>query len=155
MWAVRPLLSESHAAPPIRRVTVGMMEASEPSVTPEALAAVPPLPVGPSTRRRLVAIAEVALCSSVPTQLAIGAALGAAGFAPLDATGKLSRDFVLLLSLADTAVLIFLMVWLLREHGERPKALWLGTRPWTREAGFGLLVVPALAVAVGLLLTTI
>lgn len=131
------------------------MQASDPGLVTEALTAAPPLPAGPSVRRRMIAIAEVVLCSSVPTQLAIGAGLGAAGFAPLDSEGQLSRDFVLLLSLTDTAVLIFLMVWLLRERGERPSDLWLGTRSWAREAGVGLLFVPALVVGVGVLLNAI
>jgi len=130
------------------------MQASDPTFVQPVLEN-DSLPAGPTLRRRLIALAEVFLCSSIPTQLAVGAVLGALGFGPLDADGNLSRDFVVLLSLADTVLLVAFMTWLLREHGESPRALWLGTRPWSREVRFGLLVLPALVVGVGLTLNTI
>ena len=131
------------------------MQASDPALTPQALATDPPVPASPSFRRRAVAVAEVVLCSSLPTQVAVGAVLSAIGLRPLDSTGQLSRDFVILLSLADTALLLTFMVWLMREHGESPRALWLGTRAWAREARLGLLIVPSLVIGVGLLLNTL
>ena len=67
-------------------------------------------------RDRVLAILEILLCSSVPTQLAIGALLRAAGWAPADASGRLSLPFVFVLSLADTVVLIVIMVLLMRAH---------------------------------------
>jgi membrane protease YdiL (CAAX protease family) len=106
-------------------------------------------------RRRLVALAEVFLCSSVPTQVVIGYALAAAGWTVVEPAGGLSLSFVVTLSLADTLLLAIFMVWLMREHGESPRALWLGTRSSIREAGFGLLMVPALVIGVGLLLNTL
>src|SRR5439155_12185276 len=59
---------------------------------------------------RLVAIAEIVLCSSVPTQLLITGLLRAAGWSPLDPSGQLSFSFVVALSVVDTFVLIALMV---------------------------------------------
>jgi membrane protease YdiL (CAAX protease family) len=109
----------------------------------------------PSVRQRLRALGEIFLCSSIPTQLAIGAVLGALGVRPLDAEGGLSRNFVVALSLADTTLLILFMVWLMREHGERPRDLWLGHRAPSREVVFGLLLVPLLVVGVGVLLNTL
>jgi len=129
------------------------MQASDPIVVPGALSSTP-VP-GPSTRRRLIAVAEVFLCSSIPTQLAIGTALRALGWSPLDPAGGLSLNFVVGLSLADAALLMILMAWLLREQGESPRALWFGTRSWLREAGFGLLIVPALVFGVGITLNTL
>jgi membrane protease YdiL (CAAX protease family) len=125
-----------------------------------------PLPVQPAlspasalgadpVRRRLVAAGEVLLCSSVPTQIGIGAVLRAAGMAPTDAAGNLSLAFVLTLSLADTVVLIGLMVALTRAHGEAPSELWVGSaRPW-REMVHGLLTVPVVAIAAGVMLNAI
>lgn len=114
---------------------------SEPSPAPQALAEFQPAEprtFGP----RLIAFGEILLCSSVPTQFAIGALLTASGFSPLDHTGQLSLPFVLTLSLADTVVLIALMVMLMRAHGESATDLWVGERPLKREAGIGVLLIP-------------
>ncbi len=131
------------------------MQASDPFPVAETLIHGPHTVQGPSPRRRLLALAEVFLCSSVPTQVAIGAALGAMGWTPLDASGGLSMSFVVTLSLADTALLLTFMVWLMREHGESPRDLWLGHRHWMREAGFGLMIVPALVFGVGILINAL
>jgi membrane protease YdiL (CAAX protease family) len=104
---------------------------------------------------RLTALLEVLLCSSIPTQIAIGFLLRAAGVQPIDAAGNYSFAFVLALSLADTVLLIALMVFLMRLHGERASALWLGTRPAGRELLYGLLTVPLVLIGVGLLLNTL
>ncbi len=127
------------------------MEATEPVFSPEVVTPAPGVET-PTMRRRLMALGEVILCSSVPTQVAIGALLGALGMSPLSAEGGLSRNFVVVLSVADTALLLFFMIWLTRESGESPKSLWLGTRPWRRETTFGLLIVPLLVIGVGVLL---
>ena len=108
----------------------------------------------PARLDRLTAIAEVLLCSSVPTQLAIGALLRLAGWQPADANGNFSLPFVLTLSLADTFLLIVLMVLLMRAHGESASALWIGSRPLKREVLYGLLTVPVVMIGVGLLLNT-
>src|SRR5262249_10460182 len=94
------------------------------------------------TTRRLIALAEVVLCSSVPTQLAIGFVLRLIGWTPSDGSGQLSFTYVLTLSLGDTALLIALMVALMRAHGESPRLLWLGRRPVRGEVVVGLLQVP-------------
>jgi membrane protease YdiL (CAAX protease family) len=115
-----------------------------------ALTAPAPLPT--RVPRRLVALSEVVLCSSVPTQFALGALLAMSGFEPLDVSGQLSLPFVLTLSLADTLLLIVLMVLLMRAHGESASALWLGERPLKREAAIGLLLIPLVFVIVVVLL---
>src|SRR5689334_2056245 len=104
---------------------------------------------------RAVAVFEILLCSSVPTQLAIGGGLRAAGVASTDAAGHLSLLFVMLLSLIDTTVLILMMGWLMRAHGESPATVWLGERRAWREATIGLATVPLVFLAVGILLNTI
>jgi membrane protease YdiL (CAAX protease family) len=101
---------------------------------------------------RFRAVAEIILCSSVPTQLALGALLRLAGMEPLDAGGQLSLPFVLVLSIGDTLLLIALMVFLTRAHGESASELWLGRRPILREVGRGLLLVPVVFMLVVVLL---
>jgi membrane protease YdiL (CAAX protease family) len=91
---------------------------------------------------RMTAIAEILLCSSVPTQILIAFFLRMAGFRPFDEAGQLSLPFVVTLSIADTVVLVALMVGLTRAHGERVWDLWLGRRPVAREAAIGLLLIP-------------
>jgi membrane protease YdiL (CAAX protease family) len=121
-------------------------------VEPDGSAPIPPSS-RPSLRARAVALAQVLLCSDVPTQLALALVLGLAGWFPTDATGALSLRYVVALSLADVVLLIFLMVVCLRASGESPAALWLGRRPMKREVLLGLLLVPAVFVAVAILLS--
>jgi membrane protease YdiL (CAAX protease family) len=118
---------------------------------PEALTEFPPSEGSP-VRPRLVAIGEILLCSSVPTQFAIGWLLTASGWNALDASGQLSLPFVLTLSLADTLLLIVLMVLLMRAHGESASALWVGIRSLKREVALGLALVPVVFLMVVLLL---
>ena len=96
---------------------------------------------------RVIALAEVLLCSGLPTQVAIAVLLAAIGIAPRDADG-LSLAFVAVLSLADTATLVVLMVALTRSHGDSPRALWIGDRPAGREALIGLSLTPVVVVLV-------
>src|SRR3954469_13304492 len=86
----------------------------------------PDRPATIDTRDRLTAVIEILLCSSIPTQLAIGALLRLAGFRSTDAAGHLSFTFVLILSLADTALLIAMMILLMHAHGESARETWLG-----------------------------
>ena len=102
---------------------------------------------------RIVAIAEVLLCSSVPTQLLIAALLGMAGWSPLDDTGQLSLAFVLVLSVADTLLLIGLMVALTRARGERVADLWLGRGRVMSEALYGVRLIPVVFLLVVVVLS--
>lgn len=106
-------------------------------------------------RDRAMAFFEILLCSSVPTQLTIGAILRGFGLRSTDAAGHLSLMFVVTLSLADTALLIALMTLLMRAHGETPRGTWLGERPRFREALRGIATVPLVFVGVGLMLNAI
>jgi membrane protease YdiL (CAAX protease family) len=102
-----------------------------------------------------VALAEIFLCSSLPTQLLLQALLVAAGWSPLTPSGGFSLPFVLTVSLADTALLIALMTALTRAHGERVRDLWLGRRRPSGEATLGLLLVPVVFVLVVVLLNAL
>ena len=125
---------------------------SEPA--PESL--INPRPSGVVDRReRATAVLEILLCSSIPTQLAIGALLRLAGIPSTDAAGHLSLTFVLMLSLADTTLLIVMMAFFMHVHGETARATWFGGSHGIREALIGLATVPLVFVVVGILLNTI
>lgn len=100
-------------------------------------------------------MAEVLLCSSVPTQVVIGALLHLAGWTATGPDGALSFDFVFILSIGDTLVLLALMVLLTRAHGDSVAALWLGRRPIRRELLLGVLLIPATFLLVVVLLNVL
>ena len=112
-------------------------------------------PVG---QQRLIAGAEILLCSSLPTQVLIGGLLQAIGLTPTLPDGQLAPSFVFTLLLADSIVVIALMILLTRRHGESPSALWLGVRPrasgaLAREFALGLALVPLVFLIVGLVMS--
>jgi uncharacterized protein len=111
-----------------------------------------PQPWRLNPNRRALAVAEVLLCSSVPSQVLIGLGLRAAGLAPIRPDGQLSLPFVLALSVLDTIVLIGLMVLLTRARGASVWDLWFGSRRFKTETIRGLLLVPAVFVMVVALL---
>ena len=87
---------------------------------------------------------EIVLCSSYPTQIFLGQLLVLGGIRPLRADGSLSSTFVFVLSLADTVLLLSLIVWLLVRRGERPMAVFFGARPAGREIFAGVASVPVI-----------
>ena len=119
--------------------------------TPQALETPRDRGLSPA-KRRILAIGEILLCSSVPTQILIGGLLAVSGMSPLDLDGNLSLPFVVILSVADTILLVVLMVWLTRLHGETVAGLWLGERPVRGEVRRGLLLIPVVFVMVVVLL---
>ena len=113
---------------------------------------IPALAPGARGQARIRAVAEVLLCSSVPTQILLQAVLAAFGWAYTTDDGGLSLSFVVTVSLADTALLIALMVILTRAHGDSVSELWLGRRPLLREVLAGAaLIVPVFIMVVVLL----
>src|ERR1700709_251984 len=78
-----------------------------------------------SVSARVVALLEVLLCSDYPTQTALGTTFIALGYGPYTAAGQLRVGFVVTLSLADTVLLVGLMVFFLLAHGERPRDVFL------------------------------
>lgn len=98
---------------------------------------------------RIVALFEVALCSDLPTQLAVGGSLAAFGIHPVTSTGALSLRYIVGLSLIDTVLLIGLICLFIRSHNERVRDVLLGTRKIRREVELGLpLIIGALVLAV-------
>jgi membrane protease YdiL (CAAX protease family) len=103
-------------------------------------------------RAQATAVFELVLCSSVPTQLMIAWALTAAGWHALGTDGEILLPFVLAVLLADSAILIALMVLLTRAHGESVRELWLGRRPVLGEGTLGALLIPVVFLLVVALL---
>jgi membrane protease YdiL (CAAX protease family) len=120
-----------------------------PEPTPEE-----PVPTLTAGQQRLIAGFEIILCSSLPTQIVIGAMLRAAGWAATSGE-QLSAPFVFTLLLLDSIVLIGLMVMLTRAHGESPAEMWLGQRPPLREFAVGLSLVPLVFLIVGLVMNAL
>ncbi len=135
---------------------------SDPSLSDSSLsdlrAAGSPVPAAsarPSPGQRLLALAEVVLCSDLPTQLGIALVLKLAGWSPTGADGALSFRYVVVLSLVDVVLLVALMVGCLRLAGERPSDLWLGHRPVRHEARLGLLLIPVVFLSVAVVVTAV
>ena len=126
-----------------------------PSPVPVPPPPVSPLDAGPPRQRRLIAVAEVILCSSLPTQLVLQVVLVQAGWLPTTESGGFSLPFVVAVSLADTALLIVLMVVLTRAHGQSVSDLWLGHRPVMRETLLGVALVPSVFLLVVVLLNVV
>jgi membrane protease YdiL (CAAX protease family) len=122
------------------------VEAGPEGATPAAVPAA--VKGGPAS-----AILEVILCSGLPTQAALRGLLMLAGHQPFGEGDRLSTTFVVVLSVADAVVLVALVTWLLRLHGERPRGVLFGDRPIGREALLGLLQVPFVFLLVVLVMT--
>jgi membrane protease YdiL (CAAX protease family) len=114
-----------------------------------------PLAGGTLAQRRAIAVAELILCSSVPTQVLLQAILVGLGWRPVTTGGGFSLSFVVTMSLLDTVLLIALMVILTRAHGESLSALWLGRRVVWKEVLLGLSLVPPIFVMVVIILNTV
>ena len=95
---------------------------------------------------RIVAIIEVLLCSDYPTQLALGASFTAFGYGPYVA-GQLRLGYVVGISLADSVLLVGLVLLFLLAHGESPAEVLNGRRNVGREFVVGL---PMTLVALGI-----
>jgi membrane protease YdiL (CAAX protease family) len=115
----------------------------------------PPAETLTPAQKRLIAVAELLLCSSLPTQIVIGQLLGAAGLAPTANGDQLSLRFVFVLLFVDSIVLVALMVLLTRAHGQRASALWFGDRHPLRDIALGLALVPLVFLLVGLLMNAL
>jgi membrane protease YdiL (CAAX protease family) len=101
----------------------------------------PPLPAPPSrldpASARVSAIIEIVLCSGVPSQFALTYVIALAGLSPLDG-GHLSFGYVTTLLLLDATIMIGMILWFLHRHGEKPRDVFIGTRPVRHEVWLGL-----------------
>jgi membrane protease YdiL (CAAX protease family) len=127
---------------------VGLSDHQPPALSPEPSSSPePPVPI----LYRIVALLEVVICSDVLTQVALAGTLSTFGFRPY-IQGRLNVAYVVGLSLADSILLIGLVLILLYAHGERPRDVLFGRRPIVREAAAGLpMMLIALAIAIAVL----
>lgn len=103
----------------------------------------------PTLTDRFVGLLEVLLCSDYPTQFVVASTLLALGLNATRPDGSLDTTFVVVLSLADTGLLILVMGFFLLAHGDRPRDLFLGSRPLSGELRAGLaLIFPTFVIAV-------
>lgn len=100
----------------------------------------------PTPHERVLAIVEVLICSDYPTQLALAATFAAFGFMP-SRDGALSLAYVATLSLADTVLLVGLIVFFLRARGDDPRQALFGSSPILKELRAG---IPMMFVAFGI-----
>jgi membrane protease YdiL (CAAX protease family) len=113
----------------------------------------PPTPNPPLFAARLVAFIEVLICSDFPTQLALAATFSALGYRPYGPEGQLQVAYVAGVSLVDAVLLIGLVVLFLYAHGERPRDVFLGSRPVASELGYAIpLTFVALAAGIAVLI---
>src|SRR5437867_10621894 len=119
---------------------------------PEPIPANPePAPPPVPTLNRVIAFLEVVICSDFLTQVALGGTLSVFGFQPY-LQGRLSVMYVVGLSLADSILLLALILILLHAHGERPRDVLLGRRHLAGEAIAGLpMILIALSIALAVL----
>jgi len=114
----------------------------------------PVRPSDPSALPRVVALLEVLICSDFPTQLALGSTFTAIGLGPY-AAGHLRVSYVVAISLADTILLVGLVLLFLLVHGERPRDVLIGRRAVSSELNLCLgLIAVAIAIGFGVLVLT-
>lgn len=124
----------------------------------ESTATIPPVlepPPPPRPQPTWPTWVEIALCSGYPTQILLGQLLVLGGVGPILADGTLSSTFVFVLSIADTILLLSLIVVLILRRGERPLDIFFGGRPPWPEVGAGVLSFPIVITVVITLLLAI
>lgn len=124
--------------------SVRVMDEPSPGGDPELL--VPDTAPAPTASERALAVLEVLICSDYPTQLALAATFAAFGFMPMH-NGALSLPYVAAVSLADSVLLVGLIVFFIRARGESPRQVLFGSGPIIPELRAG---VPLLFVAFGI-----
>ena len=101
---------------------------------------------------RIIAVFEVLLCSSYPTQWVIAGALPGLGISPRTGSGQLNVWFVTTLALADTVVLTGLICLLVAARGQSLRRLLVGDRPLRGELAHGARLIPvAMLIAISAL----
>ena len=119
-----------------------------PALEPVAFPAPAPTPV----RARLSALLEVMLCSGYPTQLSLVVLMTSLGMSIRTSTGGLTPSFVFILSLVDAVLVVSLVCYFIRGHGESVRQVLIGDRAILREGMVGILLIPLVFLVVVILL---
>ncbi|HXW05383.1 MAG TPA: CPBP family intramembrane glutamic endopeptidase [Vicinamibacterales bacterium] len=92
--------------------------------------------------QRLGALAEILLCSGLPTQILLLGLLTRAGMTPRTDGGQLAPTFLFTLSLVDTVVVLGLVLFFFRAHRERATDVLFGSARVSRETLLGIVLMP-------------
>jgi membrane protease YdiL (CAAX protease family) len=84
----------------------------------------------------------VVLCSGFPTQLVLVGLLAGFGMKGQTADGAISPHFLFTVSLLDATLVIGLITFLLRSHGESVREVLIGRVQVVREVLFGFALIP-------------
>jgi membrane protease YdiL (CAAX protease family) len=90
-----------------------------------------------------IALVQIILCSGLPTQLALQFVLTAVGIEAPTTTKEWSLGYVAGVLVADTALVVGLILLFLRASGETPRNVFLGRRSVAWEWSVGISLVPA------------
>lgn len=117
----------------------------------------PDVPAAPAVQPidRFAAFVEVLLCSGFPTQILLIGLLASAGMVMQTADGRLSPPFIFALSLIDTVLVLGLIAFFLRAHGESVRQVLIGNRPVLSEVLVGIVLVPAVFLLVIVILMVV
>jgi membrane protease YdiL (CAAX protease family) len=103
-------------------------------------------PVTQVTRRQPpsapIALLQIVLCSGLPTQLVLLFALTAVGVQAPTTTKEWSLGYVAGVLVADSALVLGLILLFLHLSGERPRNVFLGNRSIAWEWSIGIALVP-------------
>jgi CAAX protease family protein len=105
--------------------------------------------------QRVGAALEVLICSGFPTQVLLIGVLTSVGMRMQTDAGRLSPRFVFTISLLDAVLVIGLVFFFIRAHGESARQMLLGSRPILREALIGLILMPVIFLLVLLVLAVV
>ena len=89
----------------------------------------------------------------MPSQFALAYGFSLAGFTPM-AGGRLSFGYVTTLLLIDATLMIGLIFWFLRRHGESPRDVFLGRRSIGHEISLGIPMTAVVFMLAIVVLTT-
>ena len=127
------------------------MEPAPPITEPTPAAPIPPviLPI-----ERAAAAFEVLLCSGYPTQIVVFTLLASLGLRPTLSNGEFNPPFIFALTLLDTVLLVGLILFFFRAHGESLREQ-LFARPLRQEIPVGIALVPVSFLVIAIVLVLV
>jgi uncharacterized protein len=90
-----------------------------------------------------MALIQIVLCSGLPTQVLLAWVLALVGVHAPDTTRDWSLSYVASVLVADSALVLGLIILFLRWSGESPRQVFLGNKSIAWEWSVGILLVPA------------
>lgn len=134
--------------------TFDILPDADPDPLPPPAPPPPPPPLEPAALAprqppsAAIALLQIVLCSGLPTQVALQFVLAALGIVAPTTTKEWSLGYVAGVLVADTAIVVGLILWFLRLSGERARQVFLGQRSVAWEWSIGITLVPAAFVVI-------